>query len=91
MAVIKHKGKTYYLGTFDTEIEAARARDRKAYELEGEFAYLNLPDEIQRQTTNGSNDTAADDGLATVSRGRCPPRCSRFAPRRRAGRNRRRA
>ncbi|MBN1506827.1 MAG: HNH endonuclease [Sedimentisphaerales bacterium] len=45
-AVIKHKGRTYYLGTFDSEIEAARARDRKARELEGEFAYLNLPDEI---------------------------------------------
>jgi len=45
-AVIKHKGKAYYLGTFDDEVEAAKARDRKAYELEGEFAYLNFPDEI---------------------------------------------
>jgi len=45
-AVIKHKGKTYYLGTFDDEVEAAKARDRKAYELEGEFAYLNFPEEI---------------------------------------------
>jgi hypothetical protein len=45
-AVIKHKGQTYYLGTFDDEIEAAKARDRKAYELEGEYAYLNFPEEI---------------------------------------------
>ena len=48
-AVIKHKGETYYLGTFDDEIAAAKARDRKAYELEGEFAYLNFPEEIHRK------------------------------------------
>jgi len=45
-AVIKHKGETYYLGTFDDEVEAAKARDRKAYELEGEFAYLNFPEDF---------------------------------------------
>lgn len=45
-AVFKHKGKAYYLGTFDDDVEAAKARDRKAYELEGEFAYLNFPEEI---------------------------------------------
>ena len=33
------------LGPFDTEIEAARARDRKALELHGEFACLNFPEE----------------------------------------------
>jgi len=27
--------------------ETARARDRKAYELAGEFADLNFPDEIE--------------------------------------------
>jgi len=31
------------LGPFDSEIEAARARDRKARELFGEFAKLNFP------------------------------------------------
>jgi hypothetical protein len=45
-AMIKHKGKSHYLGTFEDEAEAARARDRKAYELEGEYAYLNFPDEV---------------------------------------------
>jgi hypothetical protein len=45
-AAIKHKGKRHYLGTFDDEVEAAKVRDRKAYELEGEFAYLNFPEEI---------------------------------------------
>lgn len=33
------------LGPFDSEIEAARARDRKARELFGEYASLNLPPE----------------------------------------------
>ena len=49
--MLKHKGKTYYLGTFADEVEAAKARDRKAYELEGEFAYLNFPEEIRREGT----------------------------------------
>ncbi len=35
----------YFLGFFDDEIEAARARDRKAYELHGKFAYLNFPED----------------------------------------------
>lgn len=30
------------------KLTAAKARDRKAYELAGEFAYLNFPDEIKR-------------------------------------------
>ena len=48
-AMIKHKGIVYYLGTFDDEVEAAKARDRKAYELEGEYAYLNFPEEIRAE------------------------------------------
>ena len=39
-------GKAYYLGFFDDEVEAAKARDRKAYELHGEFAYLNFPEDL---------------------------------------------
>ena len=38
-------GKQYYLGYFDDEAEAARAYDRKAVELFGEFARLNFPHE----------------------------------------------
>ena len=45
LARIKHDGRELYLGLFDTETEAARARDRKAEELFGEFAWLNFPDE----------------------------------------------
>ncbi len=35
----------YYGGPFNAEIEAARARDKKAREVFGEYAWLNFPDE----------------------------------------------
>ncbi len=44
-AVVMHKGKTYRAGTFDDEVEAAKARDRLALELHGQFARLNFPPE----------------------------------------------
>jgi hypothetical protein len=42
---ITHKGQRFYLGPFDTEIEAAKARDQKALELFGEYAWLNFPED----------------------------------------------
>lgn len=44
-AAARHKGKQHHVGTFEYEVEAARARDYKAVELFGEFARLNFPQE----------------------------------------------
>jgi hypothetical protein len=40
-----YKGGDHYLGSFDDEVEAARAYDRRAVEMLGEFARLNFPRE----------------------------------------------
>lgn len=44
-AVVAYKGRKYQVGTFDDEVEAAKARDAKKLELAGEFASLNFPPE----------------------------------------------
>lgn len=35
--------KNIHLGYFETEVEAAKAYDRAAHEIVGEYAYLNFP------------------------------------------------
>jgi hypothetical protein len=44
-AFIKDNGKRTYQGSFDTEVEAAKAYDAAALRLYGEFARLNFPEE----------------------------------------------
>jgi hypothetical protein len=63
-----YQGERIWLGYFDSEIEAARAYDRKAVELLGEFARLNFAREwpperraqvyAQRQEKQGKSDKA---------------------------------
>ncbi|MGE5296611.1 MAG: hypothetical protein ACM3VT_17460 [Solirubrobacterales bacterium] len=44
-AGITSRGRHYYVGRFDDPVAAAKARDRKAFELHGKFAYLNFPED----------------------------------------------
>ena len=46
-ARIGYKGKRIYIGNYKTLEEAAMAVDKKAIELNGEFAYLNFPELIE--------------------------------------------
>lgn len=47
VAQTKHCGEVIYIGLYDTEEGAARARDAVAFGLRGEFAKLNFPEEVQ--------------------------------------------
>lgn len=46
MVHIEINGKKMHVGLFNNEEEAARAYDKKAKELFGEYAYFNFIDKI---------------------------------------------
>jgi hypothetical protein len=44
-AALKYKGRHHYLGSYETELEAAKAYNKAALRIVGEYAVLNdLPD-----------------------------------------------
>ena len=49
---IRINGKQVHIGCFTTEIEAARAFDKRAKEVHGEFANLNFPDYLITESEN---------------------------------------
>ena len=56
-AIIHKDGETVYDKVFTNKIQAARARDRKAVELFGEFASLNFPEEFEQTAGRQSEES----------------------------------
>ncbi len=56
LARVSTQGRRHQVGTFDDEVEAAKARDRKAVELFGQFARLNFPQDGGADRPDDSRD-----------------------------------
>jgi len=63
---IGHEGKSLYGGTYPTAEEAARAYDRMAVELHGEFARLNFTNDGSRLTAARRRSVVAHQGWSAA-------------------------
>ena len=54
-AKVTIKGNTFYLGSFEDKEQAAKAYDKKAYELYGDRAILNFPESINEYKEKVNN------------------------------------
>src|SRR6202522_3121523 len=71
----RFNNKKYYLGTYDTEIQAAKAYDKKAKELNPEFAWTNFIDDVENPdlieniapTSKNKRQKIVDDTFAIIS------------------------
>jgi hypothetical protein len=53
-----HNGKSVHVGRYDDELEAARAGDYANVELNGEYAYLNFPEEWPEERIRAVHEAA---------------------------------
>jgi len=83
-------GKSVYVGRYDDEIEAARAADRKNYEFNGEFAYLNFPDELHRNLATEDTEDTEKKGKGKEAQTKGKARKAKKAAKRKPGRKPRR-
>jgi hypothetical protein len=63
-AKLGYKGETYRAGIFDDPEDAARARDRLALEVVGEYAWLNRPEEATVHIRNLAGTAEAESCVA---------------------------
>jgi hypothetical protein len=62
-AKLGYKGETYRAGVFDSPEDAARARDRLAVDVVGEYAWLNRPEEATVRIRNLAGRARAESGV----------------------------
>ena len=56
-AQIGYSGKTHHIGTYDTDVEAAKAYDKEARRVNGKKALCNFPVVALSNSTQNKTDT----------------------------------